>query len=152
MLRRERPRILAPVNGTSASEHAFRWCCQIARSTRSDLMAVYVYEIPMEYAVESIRGQRDTLEGERILHQVERIASDEHCKVSASMIAARNAGPAIVLEASQKSVGLLVLGLPFDQGSSGPPIGTTSRFILRNAQCQVLISREPDPNRPQRQD
>ena len=152
MLRRPRLRILTPVNGTPASDHAFRWCCQFARSNRADLMAVYVFEIPMEFAVESIRGHWDVLEGENILHQVERIADAEHCKVEASMIAARNAGPAIVLEAAQRSIDLLVVGLPFDRSAVGLPMGTTSTFILKHAPCQVLISREPDPEHLSRQD
>ena len=128
MLRRPRLRILAPVNGTSASQHAFRWCCQLARNSRADLLAIYVFEIPMEFAVESVRGQRDIQEGETILNQIEGIAEAEHCKVSANMVAARNAGPAIVLEATERDIDLLVVGVAL-RPRSAYSVGGTHRQL-----------------------
>ena len=127
MLRKERPRILTPVNGTSASKHAFQWSCHYARRTHSELLAIYVFEIPMEYSVESHQGSNYLQEGEEILRQIEKIAEAEHCRVSAGMIAARNAGPAIVLEASTRKVNLLVLGAPIAKARlrwplAAPPI------------------------------
>lgn len=143
---------MAPVNGTSASQHAFRWCCQLARNSRADLLAIYVFEIPMEFAVESVRGQRDIQEGETILNQIEGIAEAEHCKVSANMVAARNAGPAIVLEATERDIDLLVVGLPYARAAPTPLVGPTASFILKNAPCQVLVSREPAPGHFRAQD
>ena len=152
MLRKSRLRILAPVNGTQASEYAFRWSCQLARSSRAELLAIYVFEIPMEFPVESLRGRHDLLEGEKILHQVEEIADSEHCRVNASMIAARNAGPAIVREAHEKSIDLLVVGVPYRRSISPIPGGVTTDFILKNASCQVLVSREPAPDATSQED
>lgn len=113
---------------------------------------MYVFEIPMEFPMESLLGQRDLMEGEKILHQVEEIADDEHCKVNASMIAARNAGPAIVREASEKKIDLLVIGIPYGRQVSPVPVGSTADFILKNAPCQVLVSRVPAPRSPKEQD
>ncbi|MDE2841882.1 MAG: universal stress protein [Chloroflexota bacterium] len=141
--RKHRARILTPVNGTPASKHAFRWACQLARHSHADLIAIYVSEVPMEYAVESIKGRSNLMEGEEILRQVEKIAGSEHCKVEASMIAARNAGPALVLEAETRSVDLLVVGLPYREGVVPVSVGSTADFILKNAPCQVIVSREP---------
>lgn len=141
--RKNKSRILTPVNGTPASKHAFRWSCQLAKHSHADLFAVYVSEVPMEYAVESIRGRSNLMEGEEILRQVEKIAGSEHCKVDASMIAARNAGPALVLEAQRRSVDLLVVGLPYREGVVPVSVGSTADFILKNAPCQVIVSREP---------
>ena len=152
MLRRTRHRILTPVNGTPASKHAFRWSCQLARHSRADLLAVYVFEIPLEFPLESLRGQRDLMEGEEILHQVEQIANEEQCRVDAAMIAARNAGPAIVLEADNKEIDLLVVGVPYRRAVSLLPMGATTDFILKNAPCQVVVSREPAPAQSKTQD
>ena len=143
MLRRARNRILAPVNGTSASKCAFQWACQYARQSRAELLAVYVFEIPMEFSVESLRGHNDLQEGEEILRQIEKIAEDERCRVSAGMIAARNAGPAIVLEASTRKVDLLVLGAPYRRAPAAVAVGGTTDFVLKNAHCQVVVYREP---------
>ncbi len=152
MLRKERPRILTPVNGTPASNHAFEWSCQYARRTHSELLAMYVFEIPMEYSVDSHEGSNYLQEGEEILRQIEKIADAERCRVSAGMIAARNAGPAIVLEAITRKVNLLVLGASYRKASAAVAVGSTTDFVLKNAHCQVVVSREPAPTNTAQQD
>ena len=145
MLRRPRLRILAPVNGTPASRQAFKWACRYARQSHAELLAVYVFEIPMEFSVESVSGRGDIEEGEEILRQIEKIAEAERCRVSAGMIAARNAGPAIVLEARTRMVDLLVLGAPYRRAPAAVAIGGTTDYVLKNAHCQVVVSRESVP-------
>lgn len=146
MLRKSRLRILTPVNGTEASEQAFRWACQLARHNRADLHAIYVFEVPMEFPLGAARGRSELMEGEKILQQVEEIADSEHCRVNTTMVEARNAGPAIVLEAADKDFDLLVIGVPF-HGAAAPvaPVaaGSTPDYVLKNAPCQVVVSREP---------
>ena len=46
-------RILVPVNGDQASEHIFRWACQLARQSKAHLHAVYIIEVPLEMPLES---------------------------------------------------------------------------------------------------
>ena len=152
MLRRARHRIMTPVNDTAASKLAFRWSCRYARQTHAELLAIYVFEIPMEFSVESLRGRDDVQEGEEILRQIEKIAETEHCHVSAGMVAARNAGPAIVLEARTRMVDLIVLGAPYRRAKAAVAVGSTTDFVLKNAHCQVVVSREPVPQTGREQD
>lgn len=141
MLKKNRHLIMAPVNGSPASEQAFRWACQLARNSRAELLALYVYEVPMEAPLGSALGRSSIMQGERILKSAEEIAESEHCRVGAMMVEARNAGPAIVLEAADKGVDLLVVGVPYEE--SGPLIqaGSTADYLLKNSHCQVVISR-----------
>ena len=145
MLRKSRQRILAAVNGSQASEQAFRWACQLARHTRADLCAVYVFEVPMEMPLGASQGRSNLMDGESILKTVEEIADSEHCRVNATMVEARNAGPAIALEALDKDVDLLVVGISYDR--TGAPVrpGSTADYLLKNTQCQVMIARESAP-------
>ena len=149
MLRKSRLRILTPVNGTHASEQAFRWSCQLARSVRAELSAIYVSEVPMEFPLGTVQGRSHLLEGERILTNVERIAESEHCRVNTTMVEARNAGPAIVLEAYQKEFDLLVVGVPYRQSATPIAVGSTTDYLLKNASCQVVVSREPALEQPE---
>ena len=149
MLRKPRLRILTPVNGTRASEQAFRWSCQFARSIRAELAAIYVSEIPMEFPLGAAQGQSHLMEGERILSHIEKIAESEHCRVNATMVEARNAGPAIVQEAYQREFDLLVVGVPYRQFSTPITAGSTTDYLLKNAYCQVVVSREPSPDQPE---
>ncbi len=116
------------------------------------MLAIYVFEIPMELSVESIRGKSDLQEGEDILRQIEKIASDEHCRVNARMIAARNAGPAIVLEATARKADLVVLGAEYRRAAAAVAVGGTTDFVLKNAHCQVVVYREPAPDSTRKQD
>lgn len=150
MLRQRRLRILTPVNGKPASEHAFRWSCQLARHLKAELRAIYVFEVPLEFPLESAQVRRAHQEGEGILTRVEDIANSEKCRVNANLLEARNAGPAIVLEATERKMDLLVIGLPFARRSDALVMGVTADYVLKNAPCQVIISRESAPAEPAR--
>ncbi len=151
MSRQRHPSILTPVNGKPASEHAFRWSCQLAHHFRADLHAIYVFEVPLEFPLESAEIRRNHQEGENILTRVENIAASEKYRVNANLLEARNAGPAIVLEATERQADLLVIGLPFQRRVGAQAIGVTADYIFKNAPCQVIISREPAPAAPVRQ-
>ena len=150
MLRKSRYRILVPVNGSQASKQAFHWACQLAHHTRADLYAIYVFEIPMEIPLGTGLAESDVNEGEQILKAMEEIADSEHCKVNATMVEARNAGPAIVVDSIDREMDLLVIGVPFQRWSSPVKVGSTADYILKNSRCQVIVTREPVPGEGER--
>jgi APA family basic amino acid/polyamine antiporter len=137
-------RILVPVDGSRASEQAFRWSSQLARSTKSELNAVYVFEVPLEYSLNA-----DTIphhhRGEEILTRIEYIGEENKCKVKAGILRARHAGPAIVLEAEERGMELIVLATPAPQPSQPYSLGTTVAYVFKHAPCQVILYRERVP-------
>ena len=137
---------MAPVNGSPASEQSFRWACRLARNSRADLHAIYVFEIPMEVPLGTGQSRSDLMAGERILKAVEQIADSEHCKVNATMVEARNAGPAIVVDSIDRNIDLLVIGVPFQPWTSPVQKGSTTDYILKNSRCQVIVTRAPAPD------
>lgn len=138
-------RILVPVNGTPASQDAFRWACQQARQTKSELHSIYVYEIPMEFPL-STEAIRQNTEGEDVLAQIEAIAGEEKWKVQAQILQARRAGPAIALEAEDRQMETIILGLPCrNRGGSGV-LGSTASYLLGHAPCKLILRREPLPS------
>ncbi len=143
-MRPKASRILVPVDGSRASEQAFRWSSHLARSTKSELFAIYVFEVPLEYSLNA-----DTIphhhQGEEILSRMERIGEDNKCKVRGGILRARHAGPAIVLEAEDRSMELVVLGTPAPPPSQPYSLGTTAAYVLKNAPCQVILYRERVP-------
>ena len=138
-------RILVPVNGTSASENAFQWACQIARHSKGELHAVYINEIPMEFPLNTEFVQEDN-PGEHVLARVEAMAGEEKCKVHAQLLQARHAGPAIVLDAEDRQMELIILGLPYHHRVSFYTLGTTAGYLLEHATCQVVLWREKVSN------
>ncbi len=136
-------RILVPVNGQPASDHAFRWACQLARQQRARLHALYVFEIPLAFPLEADESESDLTQGEAILKRMENIATAEHYSVNGLNVRARTAGPAIIHEAVERKIDLLVLGLSDPPGAAVRPFDHTTDYILKYAPCQVLLSREP---------
>lgn len=137
-------RILVPVNDRPACAQAFRWACQLARYSRSELYAIYVYEVPLELALNSETLHEDT-RGEEILTRIEAIALEEKCKLHASLLQARHAGPAIVLEAEERRMDLIVLGISLRQRLESGVLGATSNYVLKHAPCEVILTRERIP-------
>ena len=138
-------RILVPVNGTAASQDAFRWACQMARHTKAELHSIYVYEIPMEFPLNTEVIQENT-EGEKVLAQIEAIAGEEKWKVQAQILQARRAGPAIALEAEDRQMETIILGLPYRNRSGAGDLGSTAGYLLGHAPCKLILRREPIPS------
>lgn len=140
-MRSKANRILVPIDGRKASEQAFRWTCQYARSTRSELHAIYVFEVPLEFPLNAdfAPGYHS---GEESLARIEAIGDEGKCKVHATILQARHAGPAVVLESEERHMNLIVLGIPSRKRSDDSPLGSTATYVLKNAPCQVILSRE----------
>lgn len=137
-------RILVPVDDTPVSEEAFRWACQLARQNKAELHAIYVTEVPMEFSLSTEFVQEDN-KGELVLARLESVAEEEKCKVHAQLLQARYAGPAIALEAEDRQMELIILGVPYRHRVGSSTLGSTPTYILEHAPCQVVLWRERMP-------
>ena len=141
-MRLDAKRLLVPVNGKSYSERTFRWACQMARESKTELHAIYVIEVPLELSLES-EISSDINKGEEILARIEAIASEEKYKgLQARFLRARQAGPAIVLESEERFMDLLIVGVPYNRRFGSCTFGSTASYIFHNASCQVMFWRE----------
>src|SRR5690606_10023644 len=86
-------------------------------------------------------------EGERWLEAAEswaqRIDHGSVKKVIPELLQARSAGPAIVDEAVERNADLIVMALRNQRKHGRPTVGETIPYVLKNAPCEVLISRLP---------
>ena len=131
-------RILVPSNGSKACEDAFRWACHLAKRSKSELHSIYISEIPFKYPLKLAN-----LDGELILSRIEKIASEEKYKVQAQLLKARQAGPAIALEAANRNMDMLIIGIPYKQPNAPRNIGSTTSYLLDHARCELILWREP---------
>jgi nucleotide-binding universal stress UspA family protein len=134
-------RILVPVDGSSATDNAFRWACQIAKHSKAELHAIYIEEVPLEFALDTKFTNEDN-QGEHVLHNIEAIADHEKYKVKAQLLRARQRGPAIVLDAEERNMEIIILGLPSHSTFTSSRISNVSRYLLDHSHCQVVIWRE----------
>jgi nucleotide-binding universal stress UspA family protein len=157
-------KILVPVKGDESGEDAFRLACELSRDTKARLYALYVIgvrqELPLDAEVDTTQGEAilnrieamsqelpldaevDTTQGEAILNRIEAMSQEEKCPVEAAYLQARRAGPAIVQEALERGIDLIVLGAPYKQRFGQFTLGGTTLFVLKNAPCPVILRRE----------
>ncbi len=136
-------KILVPVNGDAVSERTFRWACQTAKESKAELHAVYVIEVPLDLPMEA-EITTDVNRGEEILTRIEAIASQEKYKnLQAKYMRARHAGPAIVLETQDRNMDMVIMGIPYRRRFGTCDMGSTADYIFHNAECQVILWRDP---------
>ncbi|TMD80091.1 MAG: universal stress protein [Chloroflexi bacterium] len=80
--------------------------------------------------------------GEKILDEVEQLATEAQLNVETELVQARDTGPALVDEAVEWGAELLVMGLPYKRRFGEFNLGKTVPYVLKNANCRVLLFRE----------
>lgn len=134
-------RILIPIEGIPAEQAAIRLACQIARQDKSKIFAIHVIEVQRNLPLDAEDSKRTEI-GEKILEQAEQIAHTARGFIEAELLQARVAGSALVNEAVERKVDLIIIGVPFRKPIGDFQLGATPSYILKNAPCPVWICRE----------
>ena len=138
----EAVRILVPVDGSPAAERTFRWACRYAKQHKAELHAIHIIEVPLHLPLEAEMAM-ETAKGELALTRMEDIGEEERFKsIEAKSLKARRAGPALVQEAEERHMDLVILGIPYRRRFGGCHLGATSSYIFDNASCRVIFLRE----------
>jgi nucleotide-binding universal stress UspA family protein len=131
-------KILVPVVGTRADEEAIRLGCQLAKKNKARMWAVYVITIkrslPLDAEITTETGQ-----AEEILDRMEIVAEEEEYEIETDLLQAREAGPAIVDEAVEREVDLILIGIAYKTRFGQFSLGNVVPYILRNAPCRVIL-------------
>lgn len=133
--------ILVPVKGYRADVEAFRLACGLGREAKSKLYALYVIEVKRELPVDA-EVTSEVVKGEDILSEIETVSREEKAVVSAEILQARLAGPAVIHEALERDVDLIIMGVPAKGLNKSFHLGENVSYILKNASCPVLLWRE----------
>jgi nucleotide-binding universal stress UspA family protein len=133
--------IVVPVNGSPAGADAMALACFLAKRNKGRVYPVYVIEVARTMPLDA-EMTAEARRGEEVLAEAERIAQelDYGENVYGELLQARDSAHAIVDEAVERGVSAIVLGVSY----SREPIdafGPDLQYILKNAPCQVIISR-----------
>ncbi|TET40129.1 MAG: universal stress protein [Dehalococcoidia bacterium] len=135
-------KVLVPVNGERVDEEVIKLACTIARRRKGKVYVVYVIQVkralPLDAEIES-----ETQKGEKILKRAERIAGELDYQVETELLQAREVGPALVDEAVERGVDLILMGINYKKRFGEFNLGSTVPYVLKNAPCRVLLWREP---------
>ena len=134
-------KILVPISGTEADEEAIKLACRLAKKDKGKIWAVYVVTIkrtlPLDAEIEP-----EIQMAEDILDHVERAAEEENYEVEAEALQAREAGPAIVDEAVERGIDLILMGVKYKRWFGQFSLGNVVPYVLKNAPCPVILYQE----------
>jgi nucleotide-binding universal stress UspA family protein len=134
--------ILVPVDGSQASLQAVAFACDIARQNKGIVYVVHVIEVrralPLDAEVEP-----EAAASEEILSQAERVAREQDFNVEVELLQARDAGHAIVDEAIERGIDLIILGSEYHQPFGEFQLGRVIQYVLKSAPCEVWVRRRP---------
>ena len=138
-------RAVIALNGGTSDSRIVQLAAELARTARVELVAVHVVEVDWSLPLDAdIAGRSD--EAQQVLDYAEEIAEEAKVRLEPVLLQARDVGPALVDEASERSADLLLLGLPYRKRFGGDfAIGRTIPYVLKNAPCAVWVVREPIP-------
>lgn len=124
-----------------ASGHMMVLAAKLARGERSDLLAVYVIELPYTLPpdAEMPKEERSALDA---LGAAETIAKNAGITIRTEIVKARSTKQAVLDIAKRERANLLVVGDHREGKYLGAPLSRTIEEIAADAKCDVLIGVE----------
>ena len=134
-------KILVPVIGTQADEEAIRLACSLAKKAKAKIHAVYVIVVKRSVPLDAeIKSEIEKAEG--ILDHVEGVAEEHDYELETDVLQAREAGPAIVDEAVERDIDLILIGITYKRRFGQFSLGSVVPYVLKNAPCRVILYHE----------
>jgi nucleotide-binding universal stress UspA family protein len=133
-------KVLIPVHGNDTDPKALRLACDLTRDAKGSVYLVYVIEVPHHLPLDSDLP-KESSNAEETLHRMEELGKEYKTGVEAVMLQAREAGPAIVQEAVEREVDLILLALPYQLQHGSFSLGKAAPHVLKYAPCPVLLWR-----------
>ncbi len=135
-------RILVPIEGTSPDQDALRLACAQAKRDHAEVVVLYVIEVPRNLPIDA-DVSNELERGERVLEDLLREAQHWGCRVQTDLLQAREAGAAIVGEAVERQVDLIIMGVPYREKFGNFQTEPRALYVLERAPCRVCLVREP---------
>jgi nucleotide-binding universal stress UspA family protein len=133
-------RILVPVNGNPTDDEAVALACEIARRGKSAVYAIYVIEVKRTLPLD-VDLPPEAAKGDDVLARAERVAHEFGVAVETEILQARDVGTAIVDEALEREVDLIVMGIGYKRKFGEFDMGRTAPYVMKNAPCRVWLAR-----------
>ncbi|MGI0085547.1 MAG: universal stress protein [Nitrososphaerales archaeon] len=143
-------KVMVALRDKTSTEELTSLACQLAAGMGGELIALHVIQIPLATSLEAKDEVIDQEEKE-ILAEATRIATGKVSGgFSTDLVRARNTGDAIIAEAREQGVDLLVLGHRRQHELSEFLFGSTMRHVAHHAPCKVIVQ-IPAPSPPKTQ-
>lgn len=134
-------RLLVPVVSGQPSDDAMDVACSLAAERGAQIVALTVVEVPRDLSIDTDVSE-DEWRANRELDEAAAIGGSYGVKVVGRLLRARNAGEAIVAEATARDSEIIVLGSPRKRLTKrqAAVFGETVDYVLRHAPCRVMVT------------
>jgi nucleotide-binding universal stress UspA family protein len=134
-------RILVPIRGNPTDDEVVELACAIARPTKAQLHAIHVIEVKRTLPLDA-ELHDEAERGEDMLNRAEQVAERLGQSIHTDLLQARDVGPAIVDEALERGIDLIILGITYKKRFGDFDLGKTAPYVLRHAPCRVWVCRQ----------
>jgi nucleotide-binding universal stress UspA family protein len=135
-------KVMVAVKGDPTEEAAIRLACDVAEPAKGTVYVLHVIEVGRDQPVD-VEDREATSRGEEVLQRAERLVRGQNLHVEAALLQARDVGPAVVREAIDKRVEIIILALSYKRRYGVFSLGSAVPYILNHAPCRVVVLREP---------
>jgi nucleotide-binding universal stress UspA family protein len=133
---------LVPCDGSMAAYEALAFACTQAKRNKGRVFVVHVIEVKRTLPLDADMVT-EAHRGESILTEAERIGDELDVRVEGELLQAREAGHAIVDEAIERGIDVIVMGTEYTRPFGEYQIGRTAQFVMKHAPSQVWVFRLP---------
>jgi nucleotide-binding universal stress UspA family protein len=133
-------RLLVPINGSVGDEHAVRVAISLTRRPRVVISVIYVVEVQQALPLDA-ELPAEVERGELAIQRCEATGRAEKVEIEAELLQARSAGAAIVDEAAQRGIDLIIMSVEGRRRRGEFSLGRTAPYVLKNAGCEVWLLR-----------
>lgn len=131
-------KILVPVVGTEADDEAMKLACRLAKKDKGKIWSVYVIAIKRSLPLDA-ELEPEIQKAEGILDHIEMVAEEEDYEVETDVLQAREAGPAIIDEAVERGIDLILMGVKYKRRFGQFSLGNVAPYVLKNSPCPVIL-------------
>ncbi|MFN8521833.1 MAG: universal stress protein [Chloroflexota bacterium] len=135
-------RILVPVTGNPTDDEVVELAASIARRQKAEVFALHVIEVKRTLPLDAELPD-EAARGEEILNRAEAAAEKHGIHLQTDLLQARDVGHAIVDEALERGMDLIILGITYRKRFGEFDLGETAPYVLKHAPCRVWVCREP---------
>jgi nucleotide-binding universal stress UspA family protein len=135
----DKPKVMVALRDTETAGSLAKLACQMASLAGTNVIALHVIEVPPGLPIDVMDPVFER-PGQQVLSLARQIASNNFSMhISTKLLRARNAGEAIVGEASEEEIELLIVGYHHNHRLAETLLGSTVQHVTHHAPCRVLV-------------
>lgn len=140
-LREQLGTVIVAFSSEIQSEHMMALAARLARGQESELLAIYVIEVPFTLPTNAVMESEDRA-GLDALASAEAIAKRSGIEVRTEIVHHRETAQAVLDVAKRERADLIIMGSYREGKYTGAPLGRDIERIAADAKCDVLIGVE----------